>query len=247
MKRNRAPRAGRVRPGNAAPVAIITGAGRGIGWATAEAFAAEGYAVVIAEVRAVLGRRAQRALAAAGRNAIFLRTDVSDPASVGRCARSVLRRFGRVDCLVNNAGVLRIGALAGLPVRDVERTLAVNLHGPLLMSKAVLPAMLRRGSGSIISVSSGLGKAGVGQYVPYCASKFGVVGLTEALADELGGTGINVWAVCPGLVDTPLARETGISASERRHALKPAEVASVIVSLATGRRRSPSGAAVDVT
>jgi len=122
----------------------------------------------------------------------------------------------------------------------------VNLRGPLLMSKAVLPAMLRQGSGSIISVSSLLGKTGAGQYVPYCASKFGVVGLTEALADELASTAIQVWAVCPGLVDTPMARETGISASERRSALKPEEVASVIVCLATGRRRAASGTAVDV-
>ncbi len=247
MTRNRALRAGRVRAGTATPVAIITGAGRGIGRATAEAFAAEGYAVVIGELRAALGRRAHRELVDAGRIAVFLRTDVSNAVSVGRCVRSALRRFGRVDCLVNNAGVLRVGTLADLPVRDVERMLAVNLHGPLIMSKAVLPAMLQRGSGSIISVSSGLGKAGAGQYVPYCASKFGVVGLTEALADELAGTGINVWAVCPGLVDTPLARETGISASERRRALKPEVVASVIVSLATGRRRAASGTAVDVT
>lgn len=247
MVRNGAWHASRVSAGNATPVTIITGAGRGIGRASAEAFAAEGYAVVIAEVRAALGRRAERDLAAAGRTAVFLHTDVTDPVSVARCVRSTLRRFRRVDCLVNNAGVLRVGTLADLPVRDVARMLEVNLHGPLFMSKAVLPAMLRRGAGSIINVSSLLGKAGAGQYVPYCASKFGVVGLTEALADELAGTGIRVWAVCPGLVDTSMARETGISASERRSALKPEEVASVIVSLATGRRRAARGTAVDVT
>jgi NAD(P)-dependent dehydrogenase (short-subunit alcohol dehydrogenase family) len=247
MARNRALRAGRVRAGNATPVAIITGAGRGIGRATAEAFAAEGYALVIAELRAALGQRAERELAAAGRIAVFLHTDVTDPISVAQCLRSTLRRFRQVDCLVNNAGVLRVGRLADLPVREIDRILGVNLRGPLLMSKAVLPAMLRRGAGSIISVSSLLGKAGAGQYVPYCASKFGIVGFTEALADELAGTGVRVWAVCPGLVDTPMARESGISASERRGALKPEEVASVIVGLATGKRRAASGASVDVT
>lgn len=229
------------------PVAIITGAGRGIGRATAEAFAAEKYAVVIAELRAALGRRAERELAKAGCLAAFFQTDVTDPASVARCLQLTLRRFGRVDCLVNNAGVLRVGTLVDLPVREAERMLAVNLHGPLLMSKAAVPAMLRQRTGSIVNVSSLLGKSGAGQYVPYCASKFGVVGLTEALADELAGAGIGVWAVCPGLVDTPMARETGISASERRGALKPEEVASVIVGLATGRRRESSGTAVDVT
>jgi 3-oxoacyl-[acyl-carrier protein] reductase len=116
-----------------------------------------------------------------------------------------------------------------------------------LRSKAVLPAMLRRGTGSIINMSSLLGKFGAGQYVPYCASKFGVVGLTEALADELAGTGVRAWAVSPGLVDTPMARETRISASERRRACKPEEVANVIVSLATGKRRAASGMAIDVT
>ncbi len=121
MARNRALRAGRVRAVNVAPVAIITGAGRGIGRAAAQAFAAEGYAVVIAELRAALGRRAERELAAAGRIAVFLHTDVTDPASVGQCVRSALRRFGRVDCLVNNAGVLRLGMLSDLLVSLHER------------------------------------------------------------------------------------------------------------------------------
>lgn len=230
-----------------APVAIITGAGRGIGRATAEAFAAERYAVVIAELRPALGRQAARALTKTGATAVFLHTDVADPASVERCVRSTLRRFGRIDCLVNNAGVLRVGPLADLPVRDLVRILAVNLRGSLLMSRAAVPAMLRRKAGSIVNVSSLLGKAGAGEYATYCASKFGLVGFTEALADELAGTGVSVWAVCPNMVDTALARETGIPASERRLALKPEEVADVIVRLATGRKRVASGSAVEVS
>lgn len=247
MAGNKALRVGGARGGNDTPVAIITGGGRGIGRATAEAFAASGYAIVIAELRAALGRRAERELARAGRTAAFIRTDVTDPISAAQCVRFTLRRFGRIDCLVNNAGVLRVGPLIDLPIRELDRMLAVNLHGPLLMSRAALPAMLRQGAGAIISVSSLLGKSGAGDYVTYCASKFGVLGFTEALADELASTNIRVWAVCPSLVDTPMARETGISASERRSALKPEEVANVIVSLATGKRRVASGAAVDVT
>lgn len=228
------------------PVALITGGGRGIGRATVEAFAAEGYAVVVAELRPALGRQAERALSKQGKTCLFLHTDVGDPASVARCTRLTLRRFGRLDCLVNNAGVIRVGPLTGLPVRDVEKMLRVNLYGPLLMSRAVLPAMLRRGSGSIINVSSVLGETGAGRHVTYCASKFGVVGFTEALADELAGTNINVWAICPSLVDTMMARETGASAAGRRDALKPEEVAKVILNLATGRKRVKSGAAVEV-
>ena len=115
------------------------------------------------------------------------------------------------------------------------------------MARATLSALRRRPSGSIINVASQLGKFGAGQYVAYCATKFGVVGLTEALAAELAGTDVRVWAVCPGLVDTPMARRAvGVSARERAALLRPEAVARVIVDLATGRRRVASGAAVDV-
>lgn len=229
------------------PVALITGAGRGIGRAAAQAFAAAGYAVVLAELRPSLGRRAQRALARGGGGTLFVPTDVADPRSVDRAVRATLRRFGRLDAVVNNAGVLRVGPLARLPVRDLDRILAVNLRGPLLVTRAVLRVMLRRGSGAIVNVASMLGTYGAAEYVTYCASKFGVIGFTEALADELRGTGVRVWAVCPGLTDTAMARLTGVTPRERAGLLRPATVAQAIVDLAIGRRRTPSGAAVEVT
>lgn len=229
------------------PVALITGAGRGIGRATAEAFAAEGWAVVIAELRPALGRGAERALARAGATALSVRTDVASSRSVERAVSSTLRRFRRLDCVVNNAGVLTPGPLARLALRDLERMLAVNIRGPLVVSRAALPALRRRGAGSIVNVASQLGKRGLAGYVTYCATKFGVIGLTEALADELSGTGVSVWAVCPGLVDTELARRAvGLTARERAGLIRPEAVARVIVALATGQRRPPSGAAVDV-
>lgn len=158
----------------------------------------------------------------------------------------MLRRFGRVDCLVNNAGVLTAGPLVGLPFAALERMLTVNLRGPLLLARAVLPVMLRQGSGSIISVASQLGKVGAAEFVTYCASKFGVLGFTEALAAEVAGTGVRIWGVCPGLVDTPMAGRAGISPRERGGLLRPRAVARVIVDLATGRLRAGSGTAVDV-
>jgi len=191
------------------------------------------------------GRDAARSLVRAGVNAVFVRTDVASPASVKRVVATVLRRFGKIDCLVNNAGLLSVGPLVQLSVRDLDRMVAVNLRGPLLLAHAVLPSMLRQGSGVIINVASQLGKYGLGGYVTYCATKFGVVGLTEALAAEMEATGVRVWAVCPGLVDTTMARLSG--ATSGAGLIRPESVARVIVDLATGRRREPSGAAVDVT
>lgn len=230
------------------PVAMVTGAGRGIGRSTAEAFAQAGYAVVLAELLPVPGRRAEAALRRAGAAALFLRTDVARAESVARSVKATVDRFGRLDCLVNNAGVLEVACLGDLSVADIDRMLAVNLRGPLLMARAALPALLRQSAASIINVASQLGKTGAAEYVTYCATKFGVVGLTEALAAELSGTRVRVWAVCPGLVDTDMARRAvGVMESERRGLLPPEAVARVIVDLATGRRRAVSGAAVDVT
>jgi NAD(P)-dependent dehydrogenase (short-subunit alcohol dehydrogenase family) len=228
------------------PVAVVTGAGRGIGRAVAERFGAAGYTVVLAEAQATRGRRAEQALRRSGKEAAFVHADVADLRSIQRLVRAVLERFGRIDCLVNNAGVLAVGPLVRVSVPALDRMLAVNLRGPVMLTRGVLPTMLRQGGGSIVNVASQLGKSGAAEYAVYCASKFGLVGFTEALAEELARTGVRAWAVCPGLVDTPMARLTGIRAGERRGLIRPESVARVILDLAAGRRREPSGAAVDV-
>jgi len=230
-----------------APVALVTGAGRGIGRATAAAFAREGWAVVLAELRSALGRRVERELRRSGAPARFVETDVADAASTAAAVRATLVRFGRLDCLVNNAGVAVVGPLAGLSLADLDRMLAVNLRGPLLAARAAVPALRRRAAGTIVNVASQLGKEGAAGFVVYCATKFGVVGLTQALAEELTGSGVRVFAVCPGLVDTPLAhRAVGVTPGAPG-LIRPEAVARVIVELAVGRRRAASGAAVDVT
>jgi NAD(P)-dependent dehydrogenase (short-subunit alcohol dehydrogenase family) len=228
-------------------VALVTGAGRGIGRATAEALAAAGYRVVLAELSPQLGRRAERALKRRGAEALFIETDVADARSVARMATVVRRRVGHLDCLVNNAGVLEPGPLTRVREAAVQRMLAVNLAGPVLVTRALLPLMRRRRRASIVNVASLLGKVGMADYVTYCASKFGVVGFTEALADELRDTDIGVWAVCPGQVDTPLAWKAGVSRDERKGLIRPESVARVIVQLAAGQRREPSGETIDVT
>ena len=112
------------------------------------------------------------------------------------------------------------------------------------MARAALPVLRRRGHGAIIKVASLLGKYGLSHYITYGATKFGVVGLTQALADELRGTGIFVWAVCPGQVDTAMARRADATERERERLIRPESVARVIAALATGHRRAPSGAAI---
>ncbi len=233
--------------GRTTPVVLITGAGRGIGEATARAFAAKGYRVVLAERSTGLGKRTEQTLAKAGATALFIRTDVASQLAVRRSMAATSQRFGRLDCLVNNAGVLSVGPLHRLSIRDLEEMLAVNLRGTLLMARAAIPHMLRQRSGAIINVASQLGKYGVADYVTYCATKFGVVGMTQALASELSGTGIRVWAVCPGLTDTPMAAKTGVPSGERAGLIRPETVARAIVDLALGRRHEASGEALDIT
>jgi NAD(P)-dependent dehydrogenase (short-subunit alcohol dehydrogenase family) len=157
------------------------------------------------------------------------------------------RRVGRVDCLVNNAGVLEPGPLARLSPAAVERMIAVNLAGPILVTRALLPGMLRRRAGLVINVASLLGRVGMADYATYCATKFGVMGFTEALADEVSHAGIRVVAVCPGQVNTPLAWKTGVARSARASLIQPDSVARVIADLAGGRRRFKDGEGVDVT
>jgi 3-oxoacyl-[acyl-carrier protein] reductase len=224
-------------------VALVTGAGRGIGFATARAFADADYAVVIAERVAARGRSAARRLRDAGASALFVHADVAGAGAAERAVRATLRRFGALDCLVNNAGVVEVDRLDKLSRRAVEEMVRVNLLGPLVVARAALQTMRRRRHGTIVNVSSLLGKEGLAEYVTYCSTKFGLIGMTEALADELRGTGVRVYAVCPTAVDTPLARKAGVT----EDMIPPEHVARVIVALATGRRRRPSGAAVDVT
>ena len=203
-------------------VAIVTGAGgkNGIGRAIATRLASEGADVVVTDIsqsveaiREVDMRDGWEGLPsvvkeieAMGRQSIGLFSDVSDSAQVDGMLRSVLDHFGKVDILVNNAGS-RPGK-DRVPVIELEEeafdeVMRVNVRGTYLCSRALARHMVERGSGGkIISISSGAGKKGIARYAAYCASKFAIVGFTQALAQELASDKINVNAICPGLVDT---------------------------------------------
>ncbi len=203
-------------------VAIVTGAGgrHGIGRAIATRLAREGADVAVTDIpRSVEAIRAEdraagweglpsvvQEIEAEGRQALGLFSDVSDSAQVDDMVRLVLERFGRIDILVNNAGS-RPGR-DRVPVVELEEdafdeVMRVNVRGTYLCSRAVARHMVARNEGGkIIIISSGAGKRGIARYAVYCASKFALVGFTQALAQEMAPYGVNVNAICPGLVDT---------------------------------------------
>jgi NAD(P)-dependent dehydrogenase (short-subunit alcohol dehydrogenase family) len=179
-------------------VAVVTGAARGIGRRTAEVLAGEGYAVVACDMEA------PAAVAASLEGVVALGGDVADEADVERIARDAIALEGRVDVLVNNAGISSIGPAESLGAATWRRVLDVNLTGPFLLCRALGPHMLGRGSGAVVNVASIAGLAGVGDRAAYNASKHGLIGLTRTLAAEWGGRGVRVNAVCPGWVKTEM-------------------------------------------
>jgi 3-oxoacyl-[acyl-carrier protein] reductase len=184
-----------------ARVAIVTGAARGIGRGIAEAFAREDALVVVADRDAEGGAAVAAAL---GEPACAIAVDVSDEASVGALVSAVLARHGRVDVLVNNAGIASSSDVAEMSLATWAETIAIDLTGVFLCSRAVLPGMLERGSGRIVNVGSQLGLRGAPALAHYCAAKGGVHAFTKALAREVAGSGITVNAIAPGPIDTEI-------------------------------------------
>ncbi len=191
-------------------IAVVTGAASGIGAGIASAFAREGADVVIADyAEPAAAEKVLAAIADAGRNSLYVRTDVSDEQSVAALFTAVQERFGRVDVLVNNAGVFTEALVEVMSIEDWDLVVNTNLRGTFLCTRAFLPAMLEQGSGRIINIASQLGQIGGGAVAHYSASKAGVIGLTKALAREVATRGVLVNAIAPGPIETPLLeRET---------------------------------------
>lgn len=190
-------------------VVIVTGAGQGLGRAYALHFAAQGAAVVIAEYDEAGGLSVQKEIEDAGGRALAVRTDVSDPASARAMAEAATKTYGRIDCLVNNAGILqqiRMAPFWELDFAEWQRVIDVNLTGTFLCSQAVVPAMREARWGRIVNVSSATWFYGRPNYAHYVASKAGIVGLTRAMARELGEFNITVNAYWPGVTRTEKSR-----------------------------------------
>ena len=186
-------------------VAIITGAARGQGAATARIFAGEGAKVVVADV---LEPEGKAVAAEIGPAAAFSRLDVTNEDNWSSVVADAERRWGRVDTLINNAGVVHPAAITELKKSDFERVLGINLIGAWLGIKSVAPGMCKRGSGVIVNICSTAGLWGMNGLAAYSSSKWGLRGLTKTAAMELGLKGVRVNAIFPGGVNTPMGNIT---------------------------------------
>lgn len=224
-------------------IAIITGAGRGIGAAIAEAFVREGAIAVIAERDSATGAATAERL---GENALFVQTDVTDQASVDAAIAMVRERFGRIDVLVNNAGINVFHEPLQTSDAEWQRCMAVDLEGVWRMCRAALPAMLERNAGSIVNIASSHSSTIIPGTFPYPVAKHGLLGLTRALGIEYAARNIRVNAIAPGYIETELALDYWNTfpdpAAERQRTYdlhppkrigKPEEVAMTAVFLAS--------------
>jgi 3-oxoacyl-[acyl-carrier protein] reductase len=187
---------------------LVTGGSRGIGAAIATACADAGADVAVGYVENRAGaERTVEAVEERGRKAEAFKADVSDPGQVADMVRAVTERFGRIDALVNNAGIMPESPVLEMSVEEWKRVLDVDLTGAFLCTREVVPAMVERGEGSIVMIASRLGQIGFAGVAHYAAAKAGVIGLTKSLAKELGPKGIRVNAVAPGVTVTDMAAE----------------------------------------
>jgi 2-hydroxycyclohexanecarboxyl-CoA dehydrogenase len=212
-------------------VAIVTGAASGIGRATAMRLAAEGAAVVIADVNEQGAGEVAKTISEEGGRALALRVDVTDAAGVKAMTERAVTAFGRVDILVSNAGWDRAGPFVDTDEELWDRVIAINYRGHLATCHAALPYMRERGRGRIVTVASDAGRVGSSGEVVYSGAKGAVIAFTKGLAREVARYGINVNCVAPGLVDTPLL--AGITEGHEKL------IAAIVRSIPLGRTGVP--------
>jgi 3-oxoacyl-[acyl-carrier protein] reductase len=221
-------------------VALVTGAGSGIGRAIAEKLARDGERVVVNDLKSESAEEVVARIGEWGGQATAAPGDVSDPEAVARIIAAAREAYGNPEILVNNAGFLQQKRFGDLTVEDFDRMIAVHLRGTFLCTRAVLPEMLSRGSGIVVNVASQLGQIGGIELCHYSAAKAGIIGLTKSLAREVSVQGVRVNAVAPGPINTELI--LGLSEEWQRAKAaelplgrfgEPAEVAETVAFLAS--------------
>jgi len=236
-------------------IALITGAGSGIGEATAMLFAQNGASIVLADMDTDGAERVLAAIEKEGGKGMVVKTDVSKPAECEKLVAETVKKFGRLDIAVNNAGIGGPAALVGdYPIEDWDKVIAINLSGVFYGMRYQIPAMLKTGHGAIVNMASILGKVGFPMSSAYVTAKHGVVGLTENAALEYATQGIRVNAVGPGFIKTPLLDKnltdeqlTGIAAMHPMQRLGTAqEVAELVLWLASDKASFVTGSYYNV-
>ena len=229
-------------------VAIVTGGTRGIGKSITNNLAQNGFNVVInSKNQYEASNFAAELQDKFGIKSIGIEADITRKDHVQRLVSETIKEFNQIDVLINNAGVLVVKSLQDTTEKEWNYTIDTNLKGTYLCSKEVLPSMISKNSGCIINISSGAGKSGYEKLSAYCASKFGVIGITESLAEETRNYGIIVVAICPGAVATDMQKQF-MSEQEyelRKHTLiSPEKVAKKTLEAINGKYQS--GSAVDI-
>ena len=242
--------------------AVVTGGGRGIGAATARALAEAGARVVVSARTQSQIETVADSLRQAGHDAWAVPCDVTDPSQIRSLEQTAREKLGKVEILVNNAGVVASAPLKAIELENWNRLLAVNVTGPFLCTQAFMPGMLEAGWGRVVNVASVAGKVGHPYLAAYTTSKHALIGFTRAVAAEVAAKGVTVNAVCPGYVNTPMtdgsvaniSAKTGMSAEETRayiegqspqgRMMEPEEVAYLIVALCDPRAKGINGQAV---
>jgi len=240
-------------------VAIVTGAGVGIGQATALLFAREGARVVVADCDAVAGASTVGLIRKAGGEAAFVQADVSKAADTEKMVKTAIDTYGRLDILVNNAGIYTKGDVVNTAEGDWDRIMNVNLKGVFLCSKYALAAMKKTGGGVIVNVASEAGLVAIKNQVVYNVSKSGVIALTKSTAVDFAADNIRVNCICPGTTETPLVKAALAKEADpvkARRALEecrplnrlgqPEDIAAGILSLAADELGYATGAVLSV-
>jgi 3-oxoacyl-[acyl-carrier protein] reductase len=235
-------------------VSIVTGAGRGIGHATALKFAREGAKVIVCDINQEWVDEVVQEIRKEGHEALGFKVDVTDKKSISAMVKAVVEKYARIDCLVNNAGIVMDSQLKKMTEDQFDRVIEINLKGVYNCTKAVVDIMLEQQSGVILNASSIVGIYGNFGQTNYAASKFGVIGMVKTWARELGRKGIRANAVCPGFIETPILKsipDKVLRAIKDRVPLgrlgTPADIANVYAFLASDDAAYINGAVIEVS